>query len=172
MKKKILILGLIIVVCISSFVVYFACSSNAGDTVESREVLLDKAIAPGENWNIVKETEIEGFIISAAYSTDNKATLAVFEPEAKGKYKFSTSVNRQSDEIIIGGAVINGDWYDLVWFNGAQTEYAEIVYTINGKENKTQKFDTTDMDIIYNKNPEKEYEMSVCYYDSEGNKYE
>lgn len=172
MKKKILIFGLIIAICIGSVFVYYAYSVTAGDTIESREFLLDKAIATGEDWIIVKEAKIEGFIISAAYSTDNKSTLAVFEPEAKGKYKFSTSVNRQSDEIIIGGAIINGDWYDLVWFNGAQTEYAEIVYTINGKENKPLKFDTADMNIIYNKNPEKEYELSVCYYDSEGNKYE
>ena len=172
MKKKILLFGLIFVICISSVLVYYACSVNAGNTIESREALLDKAITTGENWNIVKETEIEGYIISAAYSTDNKSTLAVFEPESNGKHKFSTSVNRRSDEIIIGGVIINGEWYDLVWFNGAKTEYAEIVYTINGKENKTLKFNTADMDIIYNKNPEKEYEMSVCYYDSEGNKYE
>lgn len=172
MKKKTPLFALIFVICISSVLVYYAFSITAGDTIESREALLDQAITTGEDWIIAKETEIDGYIISAAYSTDNKATLAVFEPEAKGKYKFSTSVNRQSDEIIIGGAIINGDWYDLVWFNGAQTEYAEIVYTINGKENKPLKFDTADMNIIYNKNPEKEYELSVCYYDSEGNKYE
>ncbi len=67
---------------------------------------------------------------------------------------------------------VNGDWYDLIWFNGAETEYAEITYTINGKENKVLRYDTTDMDIIYNKNPEKEYSMKIYYYDSEGNWYE
>ena len=58
------------------------------------------------------------------------------------------------------------------WYNGTQTEYAEITYSTSGKEDETLKYDTTKGDIIYIKNNEKEYNLSVCYYDSKGNRYE
>ena len=102
----------------------------------------------------------------------NKSTLAIFEPTGNGDYKFSTSTNRNSDEIIVGGVAINGEWYDLIWFNGAKTEYAEITYTINGQVQDTLRYNTDDMDIISIKNPEKEYSIHVAYYDNDGNKYE
>ena len=172
MKKKMLLIGFVAIVCVVGILICCAYSSPDGKTIESREELLDDAISTGESWSIAKEIEIDGYIISAAYSTNNKSTIAVFKPESNGKYEFLTSTNRDNNEIIVGGAIINGDWYDLIWFNGAQTEYAEIIYTINGKEYKPLKYDTTDMDIIYNKNAEKDYSMKVYYYDSEGNRYE
>ena len=121
---------------------------------------------------VAKELELGGYIVSGAYSTDNKSTLAIFEPTGNGDYKFSTSTNRNSDEIIVGGVAINGEWYDLIWFNGAKTEYAEITYTINGQVQDTLRYNTDDMDIISIKNPEKEYSIHVAYYDNDGNKYE
>lgn len=69
-------------------------------------------------------------------------------------------------------AFINGEWYDLFWFNGAQTEYAEIIYTVNGEKSEVSKYDTIDMNLIYAKSPEKDYSIEVCYYDSDGNRYE
>ncbi len=170
--KKLLLIVLVAVVCVVGVLFCYANSSPDGKTIESREELLDDAISTGESWSIAKEIEIDGYIISAAYSTNNKSTIAVFKPESNGKYEFSTSTNRDSNEIIVSGAIIEGDWYDLIWFNGAQTEYAEIIYTINGKESKSLRYDTTDMDIIYNKSPEKDYSLRVCYYDNDGNKYE
>ena len=145
---------------------------SSGNTIESREELLDSSVSKGEGWSIGKEIKIDDYIVSAAYSTDNKATIAIFAPTSNGNYEFSTSINRNNDDIIIGGAMINGQWYDLIWYNGAQTEYAEITYSISGKEDETLKYDTTDGDIIYIMNNEKEYNLSVCYYDGEGNKYE
>ena len=170
MKKKKLLL--ILVVCIVGMIAYFIGSSPKGDTIESREALLNKAIVKGSSWTIVKETKIEDLLICCAYSTDGKSTIAVFEPTSNGKYMFSTSTNRDSDDIIISGAVINGEWYDLFWFNGAQTEYAEIVYTVNGVRKAPLKYDTTNMDLICIKNPEKSYSIDINYYDGAGNKYE
>ena len=143
-----------------------------GDTITSRESILNTAISKGNEWTIAKELELGGYIVSGAYSTDNKSTLAIFEPTGNGDYKFSTSTNRNSDEIIVGGVAINGEWYDLIWFNGAKTEYAEITYTINGQVQDTLRYNTDDMDIISIKNPEKEYSIHVAYYDNDGNKYE
>lgn len=93
---------------------YFGYSTPKGDTIESRESLLDAVISNSDGWTIAKEIEVDGYIISAAYSTDHKSTLAIFEPAGNGTYQFKTSTNRDSKEIIIGGASINGIWYDLI----------------------------------------------------------
>ena len=85
MKKKILLPILIIMVCI---IVYFIWSQPSGNTIESREQILNNEIAKGNNWTISKEVEIEGYIISRAYSADNKSTLAIFKPISNNKYKF------------------------------------------------------------------------------------
>ena len=157
---------------IAAAFLYFFSLTPKGDTITSRESILNTAISKGNEWTIAKELELGGYIVSGAYSTDNKSTLAIFEPTGNGDYKFSTSTNRNSDEIIVGGVAINGEWYDLIWFNGAKTEYAEITYTINGQVQDTLRYNTDDMDIISIKNPEKEYSIHVAYYDNDGNKYE
>ena len=169
--KKVIIVAVIGAMIVLLIPMFFHFSLK-GDTVESREALLDNAISGGNDWTIVKEKEIDGYIVSCAYSTDGKSTIAVFKPASNGKYEFSTSTNRDNKDIIIGGALINGDWYDLVWFNGAQTEYAEVIYTVTGVRKEALKYDTTSMDLICIKNSEKEYSIEVCYYDSEGNIYE
>lgn len=169
MKKKFLLPILTIIVCIIG---YFIWSQPSGNTVESREQILNNEIAKGNHWTISKEVEIEGYIISGAYSADDKSTLAIFEHISNNKYKFVTSTNGYNDEIIISGFKINDDWYDLIWFNGTQTQYVEVIYTVDGQMQDVLKYDTTDMDIIYNKNPAKEYTLKVCYYDGKGNKYE
>ena len=172
MKKGSLLYVLILLVCIVGAFLYFLNILPKGDTVESREALLDNAIPRGNSWTISKEIEIDNYIISCAYSVNGKSTIAVFEPTANGKYKFSTSTNRDNDNIIIGRAIINGEWYDLFWFNGAQTEYAEIIYTVNGEAKEALRYDTTNLDLIYIKSTEKDYSIDVCYYDSNGNRYE
>ena len=169
MKKQLLLFIPAIIICA---LLYFWYSSPKGDTIESRESILDAAISNSESWTIAKEVEIDGYIISAAYSTDHKSTLAIFEPTGNGTYQFKTSTNRDSKEIIIGGTSINGIWYDLIWFNGAKTEYAEVTYTVGGQMQSTLKYNTNNMDIICHPNPEKEYSIHVTYYDSNGNRYE
>lgn len=171
MTKKKLLTALALVICIAGFM-YFRSSIPKGDTVAGRERMMNKAILKGDGWTIAKELELEGYIISGAYSTDGRSTIAVFEPTGNGNYKFVTSTNRNDDEIIISRAAIKGKRYDLIWFNGAETEHAEITYTVNGQVQDTLKYDTDDMDIIYNKSPGKEYSVHVVYYDDDGNKYE
>ena len=91
-------------------------------------------------------------------------------------YFFSLTPKRDTitsrDEFIGGGVVLQGVWFDFIWFNGAKKEYAEITYTINGQVQDTLRYNTDDMDIISIKNPEKEYSIHVAYYDNDGNKYE
>ena len=147
MKKWLLIISAT-VICVAAAFLYFFSLTPKRDTITSRESILNTAISKGNEWTIAKELELGGYIVSGAYSTDNKSTLAIFEPTGNGDYKFSTSTNRNSDEIIVGGVAINGEWYDLIWFNGAKTEYAEITYTINGQVQDTLRYNTDDMDII------------------------
>lgn len=171
MKKNLFLIGLILAVCIG-FLMNHICSLPLGKTVQSREKILNNSISKGKGWTIAKELKLDDCIISGAYSTDNKAALAVFMPTKIGNYRFITSTNRDHDDIILSGAMINGEWYDFIWFQGAQTEYAEITYSINGQVQNTMRYDTEDMEIISIKNPEKEYTIQAVYYDSAGNKYE
>ncbi|MBQ2922808.1 MAG: hypothetical protein IJE60_06985 [Tyzzerella sp.] len=172
MKKKYVLYVLIPLICIIGAFLYVSNLSPKGDTIESREALLNNAILGSKDWTIIKENKIDDYIISCAYSAKGQSTIAVFEPMSNKKYKFSTSTNRDNTDIIIGGTIINGEWYDLIWFNGAQTEYAEIIYTVNGAPKEPLKYDTTNMDLIYIKNSEKDYSIDVCYYDSDGKRYE
>ena len=172
MKKKYILYVLIPLICIIGAFLYVYNLSPKGDKIESREALLNNAIPVGKDWTITKEKVIDDYIISCAYSVNGKSTIAIFEPMSNGRYKFSTSTNRDNTDIIIGGTIIDGVWYDLIWFNGAQTEYAEIIYTVNGERQEPLKYDTTNMDIICIKNTEKDYSIDVCYYDNDGSRYE
>lgn len=176
MKKKEIVIGAIVL----GLVALFACGifrkqksqKYDGSAVESREMLLNKASTNSRNWTIVAEQKIEDYMISGACSTDNKAAIAVFEPAGTQKYRLLTSTSRNNEEIIVETSLINGEQYNLIWFHGAQTEYAEVTCTINGQEQPPIRYDTTQMGVICQKAPAKEYTIQVCYYDRDGNKYE
>ena len=172
MKKRLLLAGVIFIAIAAIMAVFYNFTlSPQGTTTESRAEILNTTISAGTNWTIATETVIEGHIISAAYSTDNKVSLAIFKPAENGGYEFQTSTNRYADEIIISNVVINQNTYDLVWFNGAQTEYAELIYTVGNQPQETLRFNTNDMSIICVESPAKEYTLWAAYYDHDGNKY-
>lgn len=102
-----------------------------GSTLESREELLQER-SKGKLWLISVEQKTDNYIISGIYSGYDESGLAVFEPKGIGKYKLQTRVFRDNDRIITTSSYIGGQWYDIVWFNGAKTEYAEITYTLDG----------------------------------------
>ena len=169
MKKAILIGIIIIAVLIAAFLGYQYFTEPKGDTVAGREALLEEA--KGGEWQIQTETELEGYIVSGAYS-DKEVAIAVFAPEGEGKYRLQTTTVREPEEIIISGSMIDDKWYDLIWFNGTQSEYAEVVYTTGGEEQEPVRYDTKEMNIIFSEAPSNDYNIDVVYYDSEGNKYE
>ena len=88
MKKWLLIISAT-VICVAAAFLYFFSLTPKGDTITSRESILNTAISKGNEWTIAKELELGGYIVSGAYSTDNKSTLAIFEPTGNGDYKFS-----------------------------------------------------------------------------------
>ncbi len=172
MKKKLIIILATAILCIAGIYIYHICQSPAGDTAASREEILNSSVQKGSDWSIVKETEIDNYIISAACNSDNMALLAVFEPESDKGYSFVNSTAGSASEIIISNTVIKGKQYNLIWFNGTPTEYAQVTYTEDGKKPVKLKFDTKNMDIICYHYPSDAYSMNVCYYDSDGNRYE
>ena len=64
MKKKYILYMLIPIVFIVGIIIYTFYALPKGDTVESREELLNNAISGAKEWSIVKETKIDGYIIS------------------------------------------------------------------------------------------------------------
>ena len=165
-RAFILMIGL---VCLIALDKIFA---PAGNTLADREKILNKALSAGSGWTISREKELDGFVISAAVSQEGKACLAVFEPTEKGGYTLSTSASQDKDKVLVTGAKILENWYDLIWFQGAETEYAEVRYTIAGLEQPPVRYDTSDMEILCIENPAKEYTLQAVYFDANGRAYE
>lgn len=170
MKKKGIIIITIILLAILGYGAFQYYSQPDGSTLESREEIL-KGTPKGIEWNIAQEQEFNGYLLSSIYA-DNKSGIAVFEPIGNAKYKLVSREWRDAEDIVTSGFSIDGEWYDIIWFNGAETSSAEITYSVNGKENEPIVFDTSDMKIICVQAPAKDYSLEVKYYDDNGNVYE
>ena len=169
-KKRLIVISAVILLFLCA-AIYKYQSIPDGQTIESREQLL-KGIPKGAGWQISTEQLLNDYIVSGIYSTDGKNGIAVFEPTGKGRYKLSSREWRESGRIVISGYAADGIWYDLVWFNDAQTQYAEITYTVDGDRQETIKHNSTNMEIFIHEAPAKDYSIDVVYYDSKGNVYE
>ncbi len=169
MKKRFVFLAIIILAFLS-YAAYQHSQQPDGSTVESREAIL-RAAPKKIEWRIAREEEIAGHLLSCVYSS-TKAGIAVFEPAGNDKYQLVSIDWRDIEDIIITQLVADGEWYDVVWFNGAATSYAELTYTIDANKEKPLIFDTSDMPIICTKAPDGDYSLEVKYYDDAGNVYE
>ncbi len=142
-----------------------------GSTLESREKLLE-SLPRGIGWKIATEAECENHIISGIYSRDNKSGIAVFTPRIEEGYRLLARQWCDSDDIMIANFVIENVWYDVIWFNGAKTEYAEITYTYDGVAQERIIHPAKGMEIFICPAPSENYSLHVAYYDDAGNKYE
>ena len=52
MKKKLLLCGIAVVICVCAAFIYYVQSVPSGNTLESREELLNNSISKGEGWSI------------------------------------------------------------------------------------------------------------------------
>ena len=171
LKKKWLIIILVVSLLFLGVTTYKYLSVPNGQTVESREQLLE-GIPKGSEWQISTEQSFNDLIVSGIYSADGKSGVAIFEPTGNGKYKLSSREWRENDRIVISGYLFESIWYDVVWFNGAETQYAEITYTVNGVKQKPIIHDSTNMKIFIHEAPAEDYSINVVYYDNDGNIYE
>ena len=173
MINKKAVITIIIFIC--AFFMLFAVTSvvggEDGKTTQSREELISQ-LPKGKDWKIYSETYIGDYIAAGAYSSDGQSQIVVFKPYGNGKYKVSTRTIRDSSEIIVSQHIIDDKFYDIVWFNGAQTSYARLTYSQEGKDDTIVEFETEDMPVIYNQSPSGDYNLEVIYYDDDGNIYE
>ena len=151
--------------------VFFCLNRPDGATPQSREEIC-AAFPKGKDWKIAIEQAYNDYIISGIYSRDGMSGIAVFEPVGNGKYKLQSRTWREQDEIVITGFIIDQKWHDIVWFNGAKTDYAEITYTYDGEKQEPIIHNAKGMEIFIDPAPSKDYSMDVVYYDDAGNKYE
>ena len=170
MKKPIFTFAVIL-----AFIVGFGAiqyfSRPDGSTPQSREEICAE-FPRGKDWKIAIEQAYNDYIISGIYSRDGMSGIAVFEPVGNGKYKLQSRIWREQDEIVITGFIIDQKWHDIVWFNGAKTDNAEITYTYDGEKQEPIIHNAKGMEIFINPAPSKDYSMDVVYYDDAGNKYE
>lgn len=163
--------GIIVaVILVLGFAFYQMEQRPDGRTTESRTELLQDD-PKNINWSIAKEQKLGDYILSGIYS-ETQSGIAIFEPNGNGGYQLTSRDRRDINDIIITHHPVADEWYDIIWFNGAQTDHAELTYTIDGVEEEPLIFDTSDMQIICHPQPAKDYSLEVIYYDSEGNIYE
>lgn len=138
-------------------------------TVEAREARLEEVLTSGSGWNLVAEQELEGYLIGGAVDASGRPVLAVFAPEGRG-YQLQQAYGEGAG-VVQDIVRINETWYDLAWFGGAATEYAEITYTVDGETLGPYRYDTADMPVLCRPAPSNHYQISVTYYDDQGNPY-
>ena len=140
-----------------------------GDTVESREAILrnERQI----QWEIRTERELEEHLL-CGITAGQRAGIAVFAPADDGYELLSRRWVDRPEAIVIDHALIGGKWYDLIWFSGAQTEYAELAYSQPGKATEIRRADTADGQVVYSEMPAGDYSLEVRYFDAQGNEYE
>ncbi len=170
-KKTIFIFAVIV-----AFTLFFGAiqyfNRPDGSTLESREKICAE-FPRGKDWKIAIEQELNDYIISGIYSRDGMSGVVVFEPQGNGKYKLQSREWRNQDEIVISGATFNGVWHDIIWFNGAKTDYAEITYNLDGVRQEPIIHNAKGMEIFIHSAPTNDkYGIEVVYYDDAGNKYE
>ena len=170
MKKAFAVFLILIIIFAVGVVRYF--SRPDGSTLESREKICSE-FPRGKDWKIAIEQELNDYIISGIYSSNEMSGIAVFKPYGNGKYKLHSREWRDNDRIIITGITVDNLWYDVIWFNGAETDYAKITYTLDGAKQEPIIHNSKGMEIFIHPAPTNdEYGIDVVYYDSEGNKYE
>ena len=148
---------------------YQAWGRPDGATVESREALLAAALPAGHGWNLASELELEGYLIGGAVDESGQSALAVFEQEGEG-YAFRQAASFGGD-VARDTVRIGETWYNIAWFGGAATEYAEITYTVDGVTLEPCRYETEDMPVLCHPAPADRYGISVVYYDRAGNRY-
>lgn len=171
--KKVMLIAVICVVALSVIsVVVMQMSKPNGNTLEEREELL-RENRDCKGMSIATETQIGDYIICGIYKSA-EAGIAVFEQTGNG-YKLQRTIIKDKNQVIISPEYLNGKWYQLVWFNGAETKSAEVTITNtdNNETIMTENYDVSNGDIIAICEPDnlKNFSVNAVYHDADGNTY-
>jgi hypothetical protein len=179
--KKYLIAIVIIIIC---FFIFFQYKSiNNCQTQEQRQQRLSEVENLKNGVTIIAETEIEGYIVSGYITDDMRYQgIAIFNPDSKGNYKFSSNVNRDYGSLVMASLTVQDmekeasynsiKNYDIFWANRENLEKAELTYTPEGGEREVITLDATNNKIIYYPCHYKSYNVEYKFYDKDGNVYE
>ena len=168
-RKKIIIIAILAVaLCVFGVALFRHSQIPRGNTLESRVEILQEALPNSTYLNIATEKKLDDYLICGIHS-ENQTGIAVFQQKGSENYKFVSAYCLGTNEIITTTCRIQDQWYNLIWFNGCATEYAEVIYTIDGTHNAPIPFDTSDGSVICSKAPSNRYSIDVQYYDADGN---
>ena len=177
--KKIF-LPVILVVIAAIFVLL---QKNPCSTTSQREERLKEIDRLRDGVTIITEAEIDGYIVSG-YITDDMhyQGLAIFKPDGKGNYNFSTNVNRDYGDLVMASLTVQDiekeasynsvKNYDVFWANRENLEKAELTYTPEGSKSEVVTLDATDNKIVCYPCDYKSYSVEYKFYDKDGNVYE
>ena len=177
--KKLLLPVILVLIA----VIFVLSSQNPCSTKEEREKRLGEVGRIKNGVIIITETEIDGYIVSG-YITDDMhyQGIAIFKPDGKGNYNFSTNVNRDYGDLVMASLTVQDmekeasynsvKNYDVFWANRENLEKAELTYTPEGSESEVVTLDATDNKIVYYPCDYKSYSVEYKFYDKDGNVFE
>lgn len=164
-KKQSVFLLLILLIC--CMILFLHGSPQDGTTVQSREKMLEDR-SDGTVWHIAAEQKLHDHILCGIISDRSETGIAVFEPYNKGYRLDSRSWTDSPDDIILTQFISDGQLYDIVWFNGQDSEYVQLKYSYGNGIHLTERFQTSDGNLVYNPAPSDEYNLEAVYYDNKG----
>ena len=168
-RKKIIIIATVAVaLCVLGVALFRHSQTPRGNTIESRVEILREALPNSTYLSIATEKKVEDYLICGIHS-ETQTGIAVFQQKGSENYKFVSVYCLGANEIVTTTCRIQDQWYNLIWFDGCATEYAEVIYTIDGIPNAPVTFDTSDGSVICSKAPSNRYSIDVQYYGADGN---
>lgn len=163
MRRKIFLLGVALVVILFGLIF---CNIADCSTISHREQYLNQ-LADINDVHIVSEIMIDNYIISGYVSSNRSYGIAIFEPMYRGKYKFQSNVNCSENEVLFSTVIINDVFWDLIWINKLDLDFARIVYYTDAGI-KVYKLDASNNKILHVQSPAKNYDVLVNLVDNNG----
>jgi len=171
-NKKATLLVVLLFIFIAGSI--YSINRQNGNTVEARQIILSKR---DNHVIILREIIIENSIISEMIDQKSGYGYAQFEKNEYGNYILKTKMVRtgQDEPIVMDILVINDEVYNVLMFNKACLEYAEVIYTddTTNKKHDPIRVEMNNQTVSLIKAPEySSYTMSVVFYNYKGDRFE
>lgn len=136
-----------------------------GATLEKRQERLSEVHS---GCQILVEEEVEDAIVSGFVTPGGKQGLAVFKKENKG-YKLASTDEREQGRTVLATTYLDDEWYQLIWKNAEDLDYAKVTYTEEDGETEELILNAKDNRILYCEWPEGDaFSMDVVFYTLDG----
>ena len=136
-----------------------------GATLEKRQEMLNEVRS---GCRIVVEEEVKDAIVSGYVLPGGNQGVAVFEKEKKG-YKLTSTDEREQGRTVLATTYLDDEWYQLIWKNAEDLDYALVTYTEEDGETEELILNAKDNRILYCEWPEADsFSMDVVFYTLDG----